>query len=69
VPVQSLVLAPLFVWLEVLFSLGYRKRLQAELNARVNANIAAYRAQQRAADAAAVPLLGAEQDKAGATDG
>jgi uncharacterized membrane protein YGL010W len=32
---QSLVLAPLFVWMELLFLGGYRPRLQAQLRARI----------------------------------
>jgi uncharacterized membrane protein YGL010W len=36
---QSLVLAPLFVWFELLFLLGYRPRLHAEVQALVRANI------------------------------
>lgn len=38
---QSLVLAPLFVWFELLFLLGYRPQLYAQLQQRVEANIAA----------------------------
>lgn len=36
---QSLVLAPLFVWFELLFLLNYRRRLRAEVQAVVDANI------------------------------
>lgn len=36
---QSLVLAPLFVHFELLFALGYRRRLHAEVQALVLANI------------------------------
>lgn len=36
---QSLVLAPLFVWFELLFLLGYRRRLHAEVSAEVQAAI------------------------------
>jgi hypothetical protein len=32
---QSLVLAPLFVWFELLFLLGYRRRLHAQVAADV----------------------------------
>lgn len=35
---QSLVLAPLFVWFELLFLLGYRPQLYAQLQDRVAAN-------------------------------
>ncbi len=38
--VQSLVLAPLFVWLELLFVLGYRPALHAELLRSIEANVA-----------------------------
>ncbi len=41
---QSLVLAPLFVWFEALFMLGYRPQLRAELNRRVEAKIEAWKA-------------------------
>lgn len=41
---QSLMLAPLFVWFEVLFLLGYRPALRARLQERVDANIRKYRA-------------------------
>ncbi len=41
-PLQSLVLAPLFVWLELLFWCGYRPELQAELKTAIDANIAAH---------------------------
>ena len=37
---QSLVLAPLFVWLELLFVLGYRPALHAELLRSIEANVA-----------------------------
>jgi uncharacterized membrane protein YGL010W len=36
---QSLVLAPLFVWFELLFLLGYRRRLHAEVQVLVLAAI------------------------------
>ena len=42
--VQSFALAPLFVWLELLFALGYRKGLQAELDERITKDIATFRA-------------------------
>lgn len=45
---QSLVLAPLFVWLEVLFVFGYRPQLAKELQARVSRNVGKYRAEQKA---------------------
>lgn len=34
-PMQSLVLAPLFVWFELLWRLGYRRGLRAEVEALV----------------------------------
>jgi uncharacterized membrane protein YGL010W len=37
--VQSLFLAPLFVWFELLFLLGYRRGLHAEVQRRVRLNI------------------------------
>jgi uncharacterized membrane protein YGL010W len=46
---QSLVLAPLFVWLELLFVGGYRRELQAQLQSRIEANIAEHRDGQRTA--------------------
>lgn len=51
---QSLVLAPLFVWFEFLFLLGYRPALYAQLQQAVQANIAAWKAEQQAEQA---PLL------------
>jgi uncharacterized membrane protein YGL010W len=35
---QSLVLAGLFAWMEGLFTLGYRPKLQAELKRRIDTN-------------------------------
>lgn len=40
---QSLVLAPLFVWFELLWRLGYRRGLRAEVEARVQSNIEEWR--------------------------
>ncbi|KAL6777351.1 hypothetical protein ACKKBF_B21185 [Auxenochlorella protothecoides x Auxenochlorella symbiontica] len=51
---QSVVLAPLFVWYELLFLLGYRPQLYADINARIQRNVAEYRAAQR-------PLLASGQ--------
>ena len=42
--VQAFALAPLFVWFEVLFWLGYRPKLHSQLQQRVRASIAAWRA-------------------------
>lgn len=39
---QSLVLAPLFVWFELLFLVGYRPLLRSEVESLVKANIEAY---------------------------
>jgi uncharacterized membrane protein YGL010W len=36
---QALTLAPLFVWFELLFLLGYRPQLYADLQQRVTADI------------------------------
>ncbi|KAK9830485.1 hypothetical protein WJX72_011978 [[Myrmecia] bisecta] len=55
---QSLILAPLFVWVEVLFMLNYRPGLQRQLEQRVTANLAAMRAEQPAADSSKEALLG-----------
>lgn len=38
---QSLVLAPLFVWMEVLFACGYRPGLHTDIKRRVNAQVEA----------------------------
>ena len=38
--VQSLILAPLFVWLELLFVLGYRPTLHAQLLKSIEDNVA-----------------------------
>lgn len=40
---QALVLAPLFVWLEGLFVLGYRKDLQKRLHSKIGVAIQQYR--------------------------
>jgi 2-hydroxy fatty acid dioxygenase len=53
---QSLVLAPLFVWFELLFVLGYRPALRDEVQRRAQANIAAWRAQT-------APLLEEQQHR------
>ncbi|PHH77033.1 hypothetical protein CDD82_3693 [Ophiocordyceps australis] len=41
---QALFLAPMFVWLELLFKLGYRKELQSRVDKRVQVEIAKFRA-------------------------
>lgn len=43
--VQALFLAPMFVWLEILFKLGYRRELQARVDKAVDIEIAKFRAQ------------------------
>ncbi len=48
---QSFVLAPLFVWLEILFELGYRPALAKEMETRVVENIRVYREQVAAEEA------------------
>ena len=53
---QSLVLAPLFVWFELLFLLGYRKDLRDEVQRRSAENIAAWRA-------TSAPLLSQNQQQ------
>jgi uncharacterized membrane protein YGL010W len=42
--VQAIFLAPLFVWLELLFMLGYRPELQARVEKAVQKEIAKFRA-------------------------
>lgn len=44
--VQAIFLAPLFVWLEVLFKLGYRPELQARVEKAVEKEIAKFRAEK-----------------------
>lgn len=44
---QSLVLAPLFVWLHVLFLFGYRKPLQAEVQKQVDQQLVQLRAAKK----------------------
>jgi len=40
---QSLMLAPLFVWMEVLFFFGYKKELHKKIQATIDKNIQANR--------------------------
>jgi uncharacterized membrane protein YGL010W len=40
---QSLVLAPLFVFYEVLFTLGFQKKIHAQIQPRIEANIKQYK--------------------------
>ncbi|KAK9547800.1 hypothetical protein V6Z79_008630 [Aspergillus fumigatus] len=44
--VQALLLAPLFVWLEILFFLGYRPELRARYEESVKKEIAAFRSKK-----------------------
>ncbi|KAK3335655.1 hypothetical protein B0T19DRAFT_436489 [Cercophora scortea] len=43
---QAIFLAPLFVWLELLFMLGYRPSLKARVDKAVEVEIAKYRARK-----------------------
>jgi len=45
--IQALFLAPMFVWLEILFALGYRPELQARVEKKVQAEIAKFRSQAK----------------------
>ena len=45
---QAIFLAPLFVWLELLFGLGYRQELQARVAKSVEIEIAKFRAKKGA---------------------
>ena len=51
---QSLVLAPLFVWFEFLFFVGYKTALRDDVQRKCAENIAAWKA-------ASAPLMGAHQ--------
>ena len=44
--VQALFLAPFFVWMELLFSLGYRPELQSRVEAAVQRDLEQYRKSQ-----------------------
>ena len=46
--VQAIFLAPLFVWLEVLFAFGYRPELKARLDKAVEGEITKYRSEKAA---------------------
>jgi 2-hydroxy fatty acid dioxygenase len=41
--IQAVLLAPLFVWMEILFSLGYRPELKARLNKSIQEELAKLR--------------------------
>ena len=45
---QALFLAPMFVWLEILFKLGYRPELQARVDKKVEVEVAKFRASSAA---------------------
>ncbi|KAL2831775.1 hypothetical protein BDW59DRAFT_140004 [Aspergillus cavernicola] len=49
--VQALLLAPLFVWIEILFFFGYRPELKARHDANVQKEIAAFREKKNKAAA------------------
>ena len=44
--VQALFLAPFFVWMELLFSFGYRPELQSRVEAAVQRDLEQYRKSQ-----------------------
>lgn len=50
--VQALFLAPMFVWLEILFKLGYRPELQARVQKAVQLEIARFKSQSKNGKAA-----------------
>lgn len=50
---QSLVLASLFAWMEMLFALGYRPKLQEDLRKRIADKKASFQTQYGASE----PLL------------
>lgn len=64
---QSLVLAPLFVWLELLFVCGYRPRLQEVLKARIEANVATSQGAAKKAQKEALLAPGEREGDAPAT--
>lgn len=47
--VQAIFLAPLFVWLEVLFMFGYRPELKSRLDSAVEKELAKFKAKKQAA--------------------
>ncbi|PHH65450.1 hypothetical protein CDD81_2230 [Ophiocordyceps australis] len=52
---QALFLAPMFVWLELLFKLGYRRELQRRVDKRVQVEIAKFRAASKGGKAGSRP--------------
>lgn len=45
--IQALFLAPMFVWLELLFVLGYRPELQARVSKKVQAEVTKFKTQSK----------------------
>ncbi|KAI8683968.1 hypothetical protein NCS57_00061900 [Fusarium keratoplasticum] len=45
--IQAIFLAPMFVWLEMLFMLGYRPELQARVNKKVQVEIEKFKAKSK----------------------
>ncbi|KAI6785900.1 putative endoplasmic reticulum membrane protein-like protein [Emericellopsis cladophorae] len=45
--IQALFLAPMFVWLEILFFFGYRPELQARVQKQVQAELVKFRTEQK----------------------
>ena len=45
--VQALVLAPFFVWMEILFSVGYRPELKSRVNSAVEKEVEKYQKSHR----------------------
>ncbi|RSL43139.1 hypothetical protein CEP54_015205 [Fusarium duplospermum] len=45
--IQAIFLAPMFVWLEMLFKLGYRPELQARVNKKVQVEIEKFKAKAK----------------------
>ena len=50
---QALVLAPFFVWMEILFSIGYRPELKSRMDSAVEKEVERYRKSQRQSDGSA----------------
>lgn len=44
--IQAIFLAPLFVWLEILFRFGYRQELRARVEKKVEAELAKFKAKK-----------------------
>jgi 2-hydroxy fatty acid dioxygenase len=63
--VQAVFLAPLFVWLEILFAMGYRPELKSRLNIAVEADIAKFRQSKAGAHANGSPLPGSHEQSNG----